>query len=73
MLDGDEAPAHTLRLSSHAVVAVGVAVLATQGLVDAVTLDWVTGTAGAQLLHHTDTVEKTLLFTFLWKCRSANR
>lgn len=67
MLDGDEGPAQTLRLASHAVIGVGAAVLAAHGLVSAVALDGIAGAAGIQLFHQTHSVEETLLLTVLWK------
>lgn len=65
MLDGDEALAQTLRLAPHALVGVGVAILAAHRLVGAVAFDGVAGAAGAQLLHQAHGVEETLLPTFL--------
>lgn len=67
MLDGDENLAQALRLAPNAVVGVGLAVLAAQGLVGAVALDGIAGAAGVQLLHQTHSVEETLLLTVVWK------
>lgn len=65
MLDEDERLAQTLRPASQAVVGVGATVFAAHGLVGAVTVDGVAGAAGAQLLHHTHSVEEALFFTLL--------
>lgn len=67
MLDGDEGPAQTLGLASHAVVGVGVAVFAAHGLVGAVALDGIAGAASVQLFHQTHGVEETLLLAVVWK------
>lgn len=67
MLDGDETLAQTLRLASQTVVVIAAPVLSADGLVAAVTIDGITGAAGAQLLHQTHRVKQTLFFTALWK------
>lgn len=67
MLDGDDGPAQTLCLASHAVVGVGAAVLAAHRLVSPVALDGIAGAASVQLLHQTHGVEETFLLTLLWR------
>lgn len=57
----------TLGAAVLAVVGVGVAVLATDRLVDAGTLDWLAGAVGPRQLHHTHRIELALLAADIWR------
>ena len=72
LLDGDGSLGLALGAAALAVIAVGVAIFAADGLVGAVTLDGLTGTVGAHQLHHTHRVELALLTAVLWRQDNAD-